>query len=453
MFRKPASFTLLGVVLALSSASLLAPHGAAGASSDHSAPAWSDSHRVVAGPVVAGSAVLVVELHGKQLELVAVNPSSGATAWSFAYSASGITPGVYLTPVSLHGVALNLAPYSSPSSGLVKVEGINVETGKVAWKGAPSIVTDTPTACGQYFCVNEVTNAGYVLEVLNPESGKRIRSIPGLVREFMQGLYQTDNFNVATVSGIGSSGKVAWTKTFSSLFGGSKYSPNGGWDFLREGSLDVGSVGDEGNASTTPKSVNMGDFKTIGVVPGTGKVVWSDAGMFDCMGSISATVPLICRFSGTAHFVDGRLSPKGVSVSLEGLDAATGRITWTRPVTDVSQLLYGASLRILDGHHFVVTVAGGSSRVIDLTNGRLAVPSPHATYWCQSLNLFAVTAVTGDPADGKKEGVYEDSGCNSSGVLTAAVPSKGSLAIGVVSSGRFIWPSRKGLEAADIPAN
>lgn len=419
------------------------------------APPWVDHGRVVAGPVAVGDSALVVRLDGKQLKLEDVKATSGSIKWSASYAASSITPGVFLTPVAIDGVALDLATVGSASNPYVAPEGIKLSTGSSSWKDASVIVADTPTACGGDFCIDEVTPTGsYRLVVLNPRTGKQVRAIPGLLRAMMPGLYQTSNFTTATVSGLGSSGKVVWTKTFSSLFGGAAYNPNGGWDFVAEGALDVGSVSDEGDLMSEPSSVNLGDMRTIGIVSSSGKVAWRDPGMFDCMGSIMPTVPVICRFSGVAHFVHGRLSVAGVSLTLEGINAVNGHVVWWQKVTDVAQLAYGTALRIVDGRAFVVTVPGSSKpMVIDLKSGRVSRAPLHAVYWCQHLNVYSVPPIPQDPAHGQKQGGYEYGGCSETGSAVTSLPAEGSLSFGVLASGRFLWPSTAGLEAASIPAN
>jgi hypothetical protein len=47
----------------------------------------------------------------------------------------------------------------------------------------------------------------------------------------------------ATFDEISSTGEVLWSKTVAKIFGGAQYNPDYGWDFLTQGSLDVGSVG------------------------------------------------------------------------------------------------------------------------------------------------------------------------------------------------------------------
>jgi len=398
---------------------------------------------------------LVITVASSHLQLKGIDPETGAVKWTVPYSASYITPGVTVLPVAIDGVALALVPGSNPASPVVTLRGVSVMTGKTVWSGPKVLAIDVPTPCpgSKNFCIDESPAAGSVgLAVLNPRSGKRLKFISGLERLMMPGLYQS-TATTPTLKAIDSSGKVVWTRTVSSLFGGTNYNPDGGWDFLAEGRLDVGSVGDIGSPSTPPPSVPLGALRTIGVSPTTGAVRWSDPGEFDCMGSVSMSTVVLCKYSGTAHYHGTKLSLAGVGLSLEGLNTATGAITWSRKVSDVAQLTYGTSLRMSDGQHLFVTLIGGHKGILDLKTGVFHAVRSSTVLWCQSFNAYSVVAVVDDPAHGKKVGTFRYLGCTPTSPSSSSIPPVGSKVFGVEAGGRFVWPSPHGLEAALIPDN
>lgn len=390
------------------------------------------------------------------LQLQGVVPATGVVRWTVPYSASYITPGVYIAPVAISGVTIALEPASTASSPSIKVKGISVKTGKTLWSDPSSLVGDVPTTCsgGREFCVDEdLSGQGLGVVVLTPATGKVRSFVPGLARALMPGLYQTTSSPTPTLKGVGATGKVGWTKTFSRLFGGSKYNPDGGWEFLSEGAVDVGSVGDVGSPRSAPPIIPLGQLKTIGIAPGSGKIIWHDPGEFDCMGTVVLSAPIICKYAGSAHFHGTKLSLAGVALTLEGVNAKTGAIRWSHKVADVSQLTLGSSLRILDGEHVLVTLAGGRKDVLDVATGRLRAASPNLVFWCESQSTYTVTAVTNDPSHGSKVGTPRYAGCTATASSTTSDPTTGSKTFGVELGGRFLWPSPHGLESARIPSD
>jgi hypothetical protein len=409
----------------------------------------------VGGPIAADGKLLVLTISSSHhIRFQAIAPATGAVKWTVPYSASYITEGVAVTPIEIGGVALSLTPISTPTSPLVKIDGISVSTGKTIWSDPSVVVTDVPTVCGngKDFCVDESPTPGSQgLEVLNPTTGKRLSFISGLERALMSGLYQTNSVS-PVLRGLGSSGKVAWTKSVASLFGGPKYDPSGGWDFLQEGSFDVGSVNDVGTPTSPPPTIPLSALKTIAIDPASGTVKWHDAGEFDCMGTVALSVPVLCRYTGTAHYHGGKYSLAGVGLTLQGFNVESGAVTWSRQVTDVSQLTLGSSLRVTDGHDLYVSIAHGRKGVLDLSNGTFHGVAASQVFWCQFQNLYTAIAVAGDRAHGKKVGTFRYAGCTLTS-STNAVPRVGAKALGVEIDSRFVWPSPTGLKAARIPAN
>lgn len=445
------------VVVGLVAALTLTATGSGAASARVALTSWTDtSLHVVAGPVAAdGVAVVLVVDPNKTLHLEGVQ-SNGHVAWSDPYNASYITAGEFLTPVVVDGVTIDLAPATkSTGSGLATVKGIDVATGKVAWTRANIYAADLPTSCegDTEFCIDVTNSTGYTysVQVVNPTTGAQVRSQSGLVRTLMPGLFQTTS-STATATVVGPTGARLWTRTFASLFGGPKFDPSGGWEFRSLGGLMIGSVGDIGVPSTTTSEVNVGNDKTIAIDPTTGKVKWSDPGMFECMGTMPTQDPVICKYHGTVHYNNLQPDFAGVSLTIEGFAPATGRITWSKAVTDVAPLSEGESDRLASGHELEVTVAGGHHVLLNLQTGATTGLSSTQEVWCETLNQYTAVAVTGDPYSGRKVGVFRFDGCTGSGD-TAVVPTTGSTWFGVQLGTEFVWPSTKGLSAARIPSD
>ena len=227
---------------------------------------WTDnSLHVVGSPVVAGGVVLVIDVtSGHQLELSAIDPTSGSVRWSHPYSASEITPGVAFGPTVLGNTVLALSPESGTSDPGVYVRGIDVSTGKVLWSVPQAVVLgDAPAVCagGESFCLaTYVSDTETDLAILDPTTGTVVGAIRGPERNMAVAqpgsvsegdLWQT-SASVPTLLQTSPTGEQAWTKTVASLFGGSQYDPDYGWDFQIEGPLDVGSVGPKTSGSAYP---------------------------------------------------------------------------------------------------------------------------------------------------------------------------------------------------------
>src|SRR5438067_3072843 len=133
---------LLGVSVAvLGAAAVTWPFGSLAAAS----PAWVDRGlHVVGGPVAAGGRiVLLASAPDRSVWLEAVDAKTGAVKWKLPERYSAITAGVVTKPVVRDGIALALVPAGSQTSPLVRLEGVRVASGAIAWRGrAPVVVTD-----------------------------------------------------------------------------------------------------------------------------------------------------------------------------------------------------------------------------------------------------------------------------------------------------------------------
>jgi len=162
--------------------------GDVGASS--SALAWVDrSVHVVGGPVSApGQVLVVVSSANRSAWLEAIDAKTGAVNWRLPAGFSDITAGVTTTPLVRDGVALALVPAGGKGSSLVRLEGIDVSSGKVLWSRRPTFVEDAPSSCPppiarRGFCT--VVGRGSLssdLIALAPRTGAELARVPNILR-------------------------------------------------------------------------------------------------------------------------------------------------------------------------------------------------------------------------------------------------------------------------------
>jgi hypothetical protein len=356
-------------------------------------PAFSTTPlNVVGGPVAAeGAAVVVTADSSHDLHVESVAPDSGRVLWSHPYSMSAI-PGLVPTLYVVDNDIVDLVPVDRPNDALVDVEGVNATTGTVIWHGPQHIlVSDVPSPCEQkkYFCVLGFNgNASTAMAILNPATGTSVGLLQGPATALDLDLYLTDA-RTPTLEALSPTGAVAWTKTIDQLFGGAGYNPLNGWDFVSFGGTEIGTAG----ATNADHSNDLDDAKTIGASLATGATQWSLPGQFRCGGTLAfITPPFDCVFTGTVAKTQRAVFPqsfKGLHLSPQGYDAATGTVTWTQPVVNVDVLGNGDA-SFLDATHLAVQLPSGKQVLLDTKSGKTSTPPPHETLWCSTNGLFKV---------------------------------------------------------------
>ncbi|MHB8330139.1 MAG: outer membrane protein assembly factor BamB family protein [Acidimicrobiales bacterium] len=410
----------------------------------------SDLH-VVGGPTLAGGRVLVVGLApDKTLTLEAVNPADGSVVWQVPFSASAVSSGVLLAPLVSGNVVLDLAPIAGPTSAVVAIEGIDIATGKALWN-APSVatVTDPPALCTAQalFCVDEAGSGGTgTLVLLSPTTGLVMGTVPGPARQMAPDLYETGTTPPAFEQ-VSGAGRPAWTAQVSTLFGGTQYSPQYGWNLSQVGSIDVGTVGVAPNGTTEP----LDAFKTIGISVADGTVQWSTPGSYQCFDVLGLPAPFVCRYTGQGTFTGGVLSTSGVTLTLEGLNPANGAILWSHAVANTQALTTGNGVPIADLNHIVVTLASGTPVLVNLTTGTTSAVPVGETMWCGQSQLVSVNAPPVALAGGKRVGTTLFGPCTATGAAATGTPAHAVASIGVWVDGLFIWATPTGLSASALP--
>lgn len=455
-----APLLLLAALLVLSGAVVAAPSGPA-AGTD--ANGWSDhSLDVVGGPIISNDVAVVLNVTADhQLEITGIDPSDGSVIWSHQFSASQVTPGVALSPVAIGNTVLGLAPADGSNNPEVTVEGLDAATGKTVWTlPQPLVLSDAPVVCasGQYFCFPAfVTTTSTALVALAPSNGSVMGAVQGPLRNMGvapsgspngSDLWET-NASAPTFLQTSATGQLAWTHTVASLFGGSQFNPNYGWDFVVSGQLDIGSVG----IAPIGKSQPLGGLKTIGVSTSTGSIAWSVPGDLFCGGGLQfLTTDLVCRYAGTAHIEAQKETMAGVQLTLEGVNPTTGATTWTEGVRDAQALSIGTNVAFSDGTHMVVRLLSGKTVVLDVQNGSVTAPLRGESFWCEQIPIYKVEGASAALADGKRVSEPVFRACSAAGKSVANIPATSPSSVGVTDGGMFIWPRPDGLQGARLSA-
>jgi hypothetical protein len=283
-----------------------------------------------------------------------------------------------------------------------------------------------------------------VIEV-NATNGSERNTISDVERDLGTNMYQAVAA-VPTLLQLGEQGQVLWQKSASSIFGAANDNPDSGWNIDPIGALDVGSLG----PSTVPKtSYDIGDSTTTGFSIATGSPVWTDPGLYNCEGELEIfTTPTICRFTGTVtRTSSGKSTTAGVTVSVEGFNPQTGKVTWTQPDQNVAPLLGNGNIPFIDGDHIVIR-QDGSDVILDLTDGEVGQIAPGEVFWCATSPLAQVLAPTGSDFPNERVGMDQFFGCNANGMAESTHPPSQPSMVGVAVGGEFFWPTPHGVDEA-----
>jgi hypothetical protein len=410
---------------------------------------------VVGGPVAAeGSAVVIAVNAAHDLRLEGIAPNTGRVVWSHPYGMSAIDPGRAPSLSVLDNVVVDLVPADGRAGALVDVDGVNATTGALAWRGPQDLlVSDVPSTCarGHDICLTGYkSNAATAMVAVDPATGRTVASLAGPLEAVDQDVYQTDA-KTPTLEALSPSGSVDWTKTFGQLFGSSGYEPAYGWDFLAFGGTEVGTAG----AVNADRSDGLDDARTVGISLTSGGTEWSLPGQFQCGGSLGFLSPSFdCVFSGMlarTHGPGNSDSYAGLHLQLQGFDAATGAVSWTRSVRNVDALVNGDSA-FLDATHVMVNLSSGTRALLNVATGRTARVGRHQVLWCTHQALFKVQEDKDLNPSGRRPGAVQFSPCTADGSTSSSLPATNPTTVGVTVDGVFLWPSTRGLERRVVGA-
>jgi len=402
---------------------------------------------LLGGPTAADGRLLVIDVTvSRQLQLSAINPATGTVAWQRPFSASDIAPGESFAPTTFGDLVIDLAPYGPAGSMTVSVLGVEISTGDVAWKfGQPGVTEDAPAACAATtttLCLSWNAQSSSPLIEIDATDGSLIRAVGAVERGLGTDVYQTIDPS-PTLLQIGDKGQLLWQRSAASIFGSVNDQPDYGWNVQPFGALDVGSLG----SKPVGRVYNLGSATTTGFTIATGRPVWTDIGDFNCQLYIF-TAPMLCRITGTAtETSSGGSSLKGVTVTLEGFDPTTGKITWRQADDDPAPFTADGELPFVDARHLVVRRAGVDV-VLDAASGTVAPLAKGQVLWCSTQPFVKVTGPKGSGYEDERIATEVFSSCNAAGVAVAGHPTNQPSVVGVTLDGRFFWPTEHGLAEA-----
>jgi len=442
---------LLSLVARLLVAAVVAAAAAAPAGAS---PGWVDRGlHVVGGPVASGDRVVVlVSAPDRSVWLEAVDAATGAVRWKLPEGFSGITAGVVTTPVVHDGTVLALVPVGGQRSPLVRLEGVRVASGAVAWRArGPAVVTDAPSSCpaplgSRGFCLVAASSPSTApqLLALSVSSGAVVATVPGVERSMSTtpGLYQTSGSPSAFID-VRIPGGTVWGQRVSALFGAG-YDPDYGWNFDRLGGVEAGSVGRKPIGRYT---VALDTGRIVGLSGSTGKRLWSDRAVFECFGSDGLPGPWMCSLTGTATATaSGKITASAdATLTLEGFDPATGAVRWRVPVArDQIAATLAGNVAVADARRLLVRSPQGRELLVDVRSGATSAPGPHQLFWCAHADFFTIVPPLGVGA--QRMGASRYTPCDAARRTVAAVPSTFVPAV-VSAAGMRVWASPAGLEA------
>jgi outer membrane protein assembly factor BamB len=410
---------------------------------------------VVSAPVAAGHTAVVITVDGSHLlQLSDVDPVSGEKIWQVPYSASDVTPGVYLSPAVADGIVLDVAPARNPANPAVDLSGIDAATGTKQWSLSSSVVlSDNPAPCvaNQDFCVTGYNSDGSSeMVILDATTGHPVNLLPGPNRALGVGLYQSDA-TTPTLEQLTATGAIGWTEPASSIFGPG-YDPADGWNITPVGSLDIGSIA----ATISGNTINLANIKTVGFSIATGANVWSVPGSYMCMGPLQfLSTQIACQYTGSLQKPSkptATPSMRGVTLKLTGFNPTNGAIEWTQPVGNVTAMSTGNGLSFVDGTHLSVTLPNGKQELLNTSTGTLTPLKSSAVLWCQKLPIYKVTALKGIEGGGMRQSAPAYFPCTPNGQATSKIPASFPSTVGTMIDGTFVWPSPDGLKTHTVAA-
>jgi hypothetical protein len=404
---------------------------------------------LVGGPVASDGRLLVINVTAsRSLELSAIDPATETVVWQRPFSASGITPGEPFPPSAFGDIAIDFSPTPDATSVTGQILGIDIATGAVAWTYSGSGVTgDAPVACGgpNTFCLSWASGITQGLIEVDATNGSLLRTIPNVERDLGTNLYQGNETNPTLIQ-IGRQGQMLWQASASSAFGTVNDNPDSGWDVDPFGSLDVGSLGP---AVVPQTSIDFSSATTSGFAIATGRPVWTDAGLYNCSGSLEIfSTPTLCRVEGTVtRTSSGGVSTAGVTVTLEGFDTQTGKVTWSQPDQNLTGLIGTGALPFEDGYHIVIKQRG-TDLILDLATGEVRPVSSGLVFWCATTPTVQVLAPAGSGYPNERSATDQFFGCNAAGAAVSTDPADQPPLVGVILGGKFFWPTPHGLQVA-----
>jgi hypothetical protein len=427
--------------------------------------------RPVTQPVSAGGRLLLYAGTRGGLELVALDPRSGATVWTRPATPSATPPG---TSPALVGDDRAVV-YMKRVGKSAAIAAVDPRDGKQIWSSEAGLIPTWPQNCpddASRVCVT----AGGVLARLSLHTPKQVKTLrfstADGARGVGDGLFDAGGRKperlVATRGAT-----VAWSKPLASIFDVPGATTDWGWGFDRFDTrgLFVGSVGWNPISEKGGKLVfDLARTMTVGFRIRDGKVVWRDVGSsYVCpplpcagrlqpqgrvFGAVSAPrVGVRMRVTGTLTqppgIADLVISP-GTAVKLEGFDVASGRTRWTFDAGRNVELIENVVPPQTGESTVILEAEDGSLVSLDLASGARQPVDEGTRAWCLQSTSYTASGPTG-AVDGYR-GERAIAPCDARGrpaATGARVPAFVGR-IGTTVGGVAVWAAPNGVFAAPV---
>jgi outer membrane protein assembly factor BamB len=375
--------------------------------------------RPVSQPAAIADRFVFYAASGGGLRVVALNASSGTTAWSAVASPSVVAPGEAPQLAIVDGLVVYIREVRDQVAELVASDPA---TGHEVWHSEPAAFTTWPALCtgdSTTVCVTGNVSSQPNQTSLLRFNGRTGASLPspvisslGVGRAIADGLFDPGIRAPGVQTLVAADGAtVSWTQPLASIYNLAGASTDWGWniDRLTKPALFVGSVGTKPLVYSQSRVVaDLSDTMIAGFRISDGTLVWRTAGAsyacneLPCVGAIQAgysspanvdadgpSVGVALRSTGTvigSPSSDTTTVSTGARATIEGFDPATGRILW--------RFAAGHNLGLLESkirppqvgsNSIVLNAPGGGLVTLNLANGSRKKTEAAAPAWCRNV--------------------------------------------------------------------
>ncbi len=296
---------------------------------------WSSTDlRPLGQPVVAAGVPVGLVTEGRKLFLIGIDPATGRQLWKQEASPSAVTPGI---PVSVDVIGDRVVYFRPDAAGelYARLVVADPKTGNDLVASGPQLFVSRPTACSRRPDDRDVCTVATASRSQTPRSHRLKVDTGQYVAEDTTVAAYTRSIGDGGLVDLGPrgpeylamirDGNVAWRTPVTQAFP-SGFSTDHGWNwrYRSEEHAFIGSI--YGPTTQLPDGSRRRDLASGAAMAALsetdGSVLWRDNGSsIDCDGTVSVSVPVRCRYRGSATYrTDRPASYEGLDVTIEGYD-------------------------------------------------------------------------------------------------------------------------------------